>query len=287
MLSNTGRIGFRAILYAGLFGLTANAIASDLSASEVAAQGNRVMSLQPKIKDPDFRVREQAFDEITAPLRKNHGYGIIDPSLAADSTRHAVTELLSYEFGGDMPYSNVPRPVVTESVSQTGEHLASYAPALIQAAMELHDPGSIPLLYRPELLTTGGMATTALAYFGKTEAGHVVELYDHTQNGSYKESLKMVILSMLSQRTIEDPALLDRLDTKFLEQTYSPHASVRTMAAMALSYFPDAKARGPLAFMAAHDPWVDKSARDHKPIFSIRDTAALALRGPISQGPIQ
>jgi hypothetical protein len=276
-------IGFCAVVNMGLICIAARGNDFELPPSEVAAQDARILSLQPKIKNADFRVREEAFDEITAPLRKNHGYGRIDSKLAADSTKHAVTELLSYEFGSELPPSTVPRQVRTESIAEAGEALANYTPALIQAVMELHDPESIPLLYRQELLMSGTMATSALAYFGRTEASHVVKLLDEAREGGYKGALEMVVFGMLNNHTIDDPALLGRLETKFILQTYSPRASVRSNGAVGLSYFPDAKARNRLMDMAAHDPWVTTSRLDHKPEYSVRETAEMALRGPVSQ----
>jgi hypothetical protein len=135
-------------------------------------------------------------------------------------------------------------------------------------------------------LSTGGMATSALAYFGRTEARRAIDTYlkyPETPIYPIRDSLGMVILSMLQQRTIDDPKLLQRLNDILIKESYSRHPLTRTMAAQRLSYFHNEKSYKRLKEMAATDPWSAPGPAGAGRVYGVRIIAQSALDGPIRQ----
>jgi hypothetical protein len=159
---------------------------------------------------------------------------------------------------------------------------------LVETTLELHDLSSIPVLYDPYVLETGGMATTALAFFVRTEAPRVVQLYRRSQNDlSYHTSSLTVILSMLTQGTISNAATMAEIREIFLNQALSPVPAERSDAANVLACFPDAAVRARLQDLAAHDPASVMSDADNRRRFFVREAAARALQGPIRYGSLK
>jgi hypothetical protein len=240
-----------------------------------------VHSEQVNIASPYLHVREEAFDRITKPLRGDNGLGPIDPTLATDATKKAVTALFRAELPGSPVHDDV---TSNESDDELGEDLSGYLSGLIEAVGQLHDPGAIPLLYTPYVLGTGEMASNALAYFGHTEAPRVIALFQKERPGVYRVSLETVLYGMLAQHTLDKPELRDEVEQLFLRQTYSANAGENGMGITGLSFFSDAVARNRLADLAEHDSDVT-TVSGIKRSSHIRQEAALALQGPMYKSP--
>ena len=168
------------------------------------------------------------------------------------STR--VTSLLRAQFPDDV--RGQAKPLLDQNTAeQDGEELSSYIPALMEAVLELHDSGSIPLLYKPEVLTTGRMATSALGYFGHTEASRIIEFFKRAQPGAYKNSLEMTIFSMLHKKTIDSSSLRSEVEAILLRQSYSLPADRKTHGLYRdYRFYLDAYSRNRLTTLASSDP---------------------------------
>jgi hypothetical protein len=232
----------------------------------------------------DFELRLRALDAITAPMRED---GHIVAERSTPRATAAITELLRCEFD-DCPQTRVsggPPNVGPDQDGEASEAESEYLANLMQAVMELHDPASVPLLYRPDVLTTGGMAAQALAYFGKTEAAHVVQLFEQTSKDPkrrlYHTALGIVIYCMLWRNNIEDPNLRAKLEAFYYNESFSPRALDRSNAVKGLSYFHLPRDRQRLEQIASSDPWLSLPQLDGKRSYTIRDMARHALSGPM------
>jgi hypothetical protein len=255
--------------------------AATLPPAIAAAQDALVAAEQPDLRSSDWRLRLRAFYKITAAIRGAAGSGALDPAQATSSARHAVTSLLAAEVPGIRTDQPSIQPTATDGESNDREASSAYLAGLVEAVLALHDPGSIPVLYQPYVLETGGMATQALAYFGHSEARRVFNLFTHAKDRRFGASLQMVIMHMLSDHTLDDQDTLQAVEKTFLADAQSSKPGERLMATRGLSYFSDPEARATLTAMAESDSYANVPGLDGKRGYDIREAAALALRGPI------
>ena len=125
------------------------------------------------------------------------------------------------------------------------------------------------------------MAIRALAYFGRTEAPHIVQLYEHDHSLFSHNTYRLVILSMLEQNTVTDPATLKKIEDLMLAQASSRNWEDRSMAVEAVSFFTDQAARARLTDMSLHDPSMETDP-DNTKHYDIREKAARALQHPMA-----
>jgi hypothetical protein len=246
--------------------------ATSLTAQQAAAQDAIVVAQRGK---PDTA----AFDAIYANIRSVCG-GQIRPECATKSAKLAMTDLLR----ATIPCASMPPQ--SEHTSGTSPDSADseegYLPGVIDTVRQLHDPSSIPVLYNAYILATGGIAIQALAYFGRTEAPHIIYLYEHDHSLFVHTAYSMVILSMLAQKTVSDAATMRKIEQIMLTQSVAGGASDRELAVEALSYFTDEAARARLTEISLHDPEIYVPALTKKPQYVIREKAVLALQHPFT-----
>jgi hypothetical protein len=257
--------------------------------ADLAEQDATLAAEQSDIHSADVKKRMHAFEIITRPLRDHNGYGRIQAERASVTTKRAVTALLADQVG----FTVTPPNALSSGRSirfgfdpngQDGELLSAFVPELIGAVGELHDPAAIPLLYYPAVLTSGSIATHALAYFAHSEARRVEDLYKSQSPGLVRNSLRIVLIDMLEMHTIDDPALLARAEYIFVNESYSHNEADRILAATALSYFHDAQSVDRLHQLAASDSARLIANSDHRLHYPVRERAFLALRGELYLG---
>jgi hypothetical protein len=257
--------------------------------ADLAAQDATLAAEQSDIHSADVKKRMHAFVVITRPLRDHNGFGTIQAERASVPTKRAVTALLADQVGFPVTLPNGlssghPIRFGFDPKAQDGELLSEFVPELIEAVGELHDPDAIPLLYYPAVLTSGSIATRALAYFGHSEARRVEDLYKSQSPGLVRNSLRMVLIDMLEMHTIDDPALLARAEYIFVNESYSHNEADRMLAATALSYIHHAQSADRLHQMAASDSARLITNSDHQIHYPVRERALLALRGELYLG---
>ncbi len=263
----------------------ASSMAASLTANDATAQNRVVEAELADLQSPELEMRSRALDRITQAIRAASGdENRIDPAYATESAKRAVTKLLRIEVRGPKESVRDLSHLTETEIRGQGEDYAAYDGALLEAVHALHDPGSIEYLYDPHILERGGLATGALAYFGHTEAGRILQLYCDNRDENYHAALDSVILSMLSQRTVDDRAILHKIEEIFLAKAVSPRPIDRSLATPVLSFFFDPTARTVLKTMAERDPYLAPPDRQGQRHYTIREYASAALRRPYDDG---
>jgi hypothetical protein len=129
------------------------------------------------------------------------------------------------------------------------------------------------------------MATDALAYFGKTEAPRIINLYRASQGDLlYHTALLMVIYRMLADGNVVDIKLRSELENMFYSESFSPKPGVRLEAVRGLSYFALPRDKARLQDIANTDPWRGARGTGGQQNHDIQDFARHELAGPDNMG---
>jgi HEAT repeat protein len=170
------------------------------------------------------------------------------------------------------------------------EEYFNYYGDVIAAVASLRDSDAIPAL--ADAISTGNLATTALARFGDLSLPAVIGKLESPDPVARAAAL-FTAEKMLELRTLSGPGKQAKLKSIFLKGLRDSDPSVRTSAVYALGSLDDVSVLPVIKTIARSDPFALKGqAEDGKDLYPVRHAAAvvlgrMALRGKSSDIPAQ
>jgi hypothetical protein len=230
-----------------------------ISAQQMSTVDPTVSSVLVRMKSGTRTERSNAFDEAARFL----GPGKASPG-DADRLRLGIIQLLIKENSGGL---KEPDNEIQQGPSETGsaqnlphksdgegygEDESEYYAGLIAFVADLKDERAIPALLGAA--GTGGMATRAIAGFGK-KALDLTLAQVKSQDSDLASGALFVIRDMLEMRTVSGPDSLFQIKKTLRQALGSPEFVVRLSAMSAIEYLGDREEFVPmLKDIAEHDP---------------------------------
>lgn len=221
-------------------------VASFAQVQQASPPDSTVSSAMAGMKSATWRERSNAFGQ-AVELSTSGKLSLDD----ADRLRLGIFELLIKEGSGGL---KEPENVPTENYGEGyGEDKSEYYAGLVGFVADLNDERAIPALL--SAAGTGGMATRAVAGFGKKALDATLEQIKSGQSDRVTGALS-VVKEMLKMRTINDPDSRVRIKDALRTALASPEYRVRENAMWPIEYLDDREEFVPmLQVIAERDPY--------------------------------
>ena len=259
-------------------------VAFQLPAQQATGSGPTVSRVLQGMKSPKWAQREEAFGKASELLAS----GEISPK-DADRLRLGIIQLLVYENNGGLDdadgqtkQASANTGDVVEEADEGGEgdQEGEYYAELINFVAHMDDERAIPALLGAS--GTGGMATRAVARFGKRALAPTLAQAGG-QDSHLAEGALFVVREMLEHGLVTDSDSHQRIKDALHSALASREEGVREVAIAVVEYLPGREEFVPaLQELAQHDPYqLDGRAedgQDNGEIYPVRRAARILLR---------